>query len=84
VLTRRFEVEQAQAALRTAKERATNLEGIFAAAQVAGLRVLIVDDVSTTGTTLNECAKALREGGALEVYGLTLFSGISRKPPNKR
>jgi competence protein ComFC len=80
VLTRRFEVEQAQAALRTAKERAANLEGIFAAQSVAGLRVLIVDDVSTTGTTLNECAKALREGGALEVYGLTLFSGVSRKP----
>jgi ComF family protein len=80
VLTRRFEVEQAQAALRTAKERAANLEGIFAAQGVAGLRVLIVDDVSTTGTTLNECAKALRQGGAVEVYGLTLFSGVSRKP----
>lgn len=34
--------------------------------------VLIVDDVFTTGATLNECAKVLRENGAKEVWGIVL------------
>jgi predicted amidophosphoribosyltransferase len=38
--------------------------------------VLIVDDVFTTGTTVNECAKALRKGGASEVYVCTLARTI--------
>ena len=40
--------------------------------QVTGKRVLLVDDVFTTGTTVNECAKTLRKAGAKEVYVLTL------------
>jgi ComF family protein len=50
------------------KERQANVKGAFACiADVAGRRVVIVDDVMTTGTTLNEAAKALKKRGAAEV-----------------
>ena len=37
-----------------------------------GRKVLIVDDVFTTGATINECARVLREAGAERVYGVTI------------
>ncbi len=36
------------------------------------IRVLLVDDVITTGTTMNECAKTLRRAGASEVTAVAL------------
>lgn len=55
-------------------ERLTNLNGAFAAdpALVRGQRVLLVDDVCTTGSTLRECAKTLRQSGAEAVDVLVL------------
>lgn len=47
--------------------RRRNLAGAFVARDVDGLRVAIVDDVTTTGTTLQELARALREAGARTV-----------------
>ena len=53
-----------QARLDEAK-RLHNLDGAFAVAgNVAGKRVLLVDDVCTTGATANACAEALLQGGA--------------------
>jgi len=50
------------------KERAKNVRGAFAAdPSVAGLRIAIVDDVMTTGATLDSAAKALLRAGALGV-----------------
>lgn len=55
------------------KERAENLKDVFAVIykQVSGLRILLVDDVFTTGTTANECAKTLLHSRAKEVFVLT-------------
>jgi ComF family protein len=55
--------------------RLKNLRRTFAVTRpdrIAGRRVVLVDDVFTTGTTANECAKALRKAGSAEVYVVTL------------
>lgn len=55
-----------------AKERATNLKDCFKPTEeIKGKKVLLVDDIKTTGTTLNECSKALRQAGAREIYCIT-------------
>jgi len=57
------------------QERLRNLRNAFEIRRpqnLAGKRVLLVDDVFTTGTTLNECAKTLRKSGAGAVFALTL------------
>ena len=56
--------------------RATNLSGAFAARPVvSGLRVLLVDDVITSGATVDECARALQLAGARSVSALA-FAGV--------
>ena len=54
--------------------RLTNLCGAFSVTcdTVAGKKILLIDDVMTTGATLNECAKALLDSGAERVRCLTL------------
>lgn len=55
-------------------ERAENMAGAFRADKkgVYGKIVLVIDDVVTTGATLNACAAALINAGAAQVYGITL------------
>lgn len=52
-----------------AEVRRRNLRGAFALApsQSAGGRILLVDDVMTTGSTVRECARVLQEGGARQI-----------------
>lgn len=57
------------------RERAANLKNAFrvpAGMTVAGLKVLLVDDVFTTGATANECARTLMQAGARSVDVFTL------------
>lgn len=52
------------------KERARNVRGAFVCdVDLTGRRVAIVDDVMTTGSTLNELARNLRRAGAVQVRG---------------
>ncbi|MCH5160185.1 MAG: ComF family protein [Clostridiales bacterium] len=56
-------------------ERKSNLVGAYrCTADVVGKRVLVIDDIKTTGATLNECAKVLKKAGASSVIGLTVAS----------
>lgn len=55
------------------EERRKNIDGAFECTQaVTGLRVLLIDDVVTTGSTMSACASVLKEAGAKSVFGLAL------------
>lgn len=55
------------------KERLSNLKGAFEVrGNIKGLRLLLVDDVMTTGATIAECSRELIKSGAKEVIALTL------------
>jgi ComF family protein len=62
-------------------ERAENVRGAFAATRVGleGCRVLLVDDVVTTGSTLRNCATTLSDAGAL-VVGAVALARAERAP----
>ena len=63
------------------KERRKNLKGCFEVVkrkEVAGKRVLVVDDVLTTGATADEVTKTLIKAGAAVVYVATVAS-VERK-----
>ena len=57
------------------EERRKNVRKAFSIKrpeQIVGLRILLIDDVYTTGATVNECAKVLKKAGAKTVHVLTL------------
>lgn len=59
----------------TREERWSSVRGAFAArpgSQVDNQRVLLIDDVMTTGAIVNACARALRDAGAKSVVSLTV------------
>ena len=62
----------------TAAERVVNVKGAFRVRWdkwTEARRILLVDDIMTTGATVNECAHALRAAGAAAVYVLTVARG---------
>jgi competence protein ComFC len=61
------------------EERAANMRGAFAVrdgAKLNGERIILVDDVFTTGATTNDCARALRTAGAGDVCVWTVARGL--------
>jgi ComF family protein len=70
---RRVQATRSQVGL-TRSERLENVAGAFAGDPhlLSGKRVLLVDDVRTTGATIATCARAVLDAGADAVYGLTV------------
>jgi ComF family protein len=63
----------------TRSARLRNLRRAFHVArpeEFEGKRIYLIDDVMTTGTTLNECAKTLRKAGAGDVYAIALARAV--------
>ncbi|MGA3093875.1 MAG: ComF family protein [Dehalococcoidales bacterium] len=63
-----------QARTASSIERHRNMHEAFTSAdgKLKDKRVLLIDDVSTSGATLDACASALKQAGALSVWGLTV------------
>ena len=66
-------------------ERENTMRDAFAVTEyekqyIDGMSILLVDDIITTGATADACAKTLLEGGAREVYLITLAAGGNKKP----
>jgi competence protein ComFC len=59
-------------------ERQTNVAGAFTCCdgRLRGKQVLLIDDVATSGATLNACAETLKPAGATSVWGLVMAKEI--------
>jgi len=69
----------------TLRERWAAVRGAFETrpgSQVDNLRVLLLDDVMTTGATLDACSKALRDAGAKSVVALTVARAAHNPLPS--
>ena len=73
----RIKHSKPQASLQQKSDRLTHLKNTFLVAssqekKIKNSRILLIDDVTTTGTTLNSCAEVLKLAGAKEIIGLTV------------
>jgi len=87
-LIKRTRATRSQVGL-TSAERRRNLAGAFTIAprqrkHITGRNILLVDDVITTGTTLNTCARALRQAGAARVNAVVLAIVVPTDQPQRR
>ena len=83
-LLEKFRDNRANSGLKTPAERRANVLGVYRAVapeKLRGKRVLLLDDIVTTGATASECARVLMTAGAEEVYFAALAA--AGKPSNK-
>jgi len=79
---RRFAGIQREQKTLSRTERSANVSGKFAVCDsakitdIAGKNIIIVDDVATSGATLSECARVLKEAGANRIYALCAASTL--------
>lgn len=62
------------------KERIRNVKNAFRVEDegtISGKKIILVDDVVTTGSTIRECAKVLKKAGASYIYVVSLAHGVS-------
>lgn len=67
-----------QADIEEKSKRMENIKSVFTCLnpkKISGRTVLLIDDVCTTGATLNECAKVLKQNGAVGVTALVIAKG---------
>ncbi|MGE3513376.1 MAG: ComF family protein [Vicinamibacterales bacterium] len=80
---RRIRATDPQADL-PAEARRINVQGAFVCNRTwtdwRGATLVLVDDVCTTGSTLDACARALRAGGAADVRAITAARAVKRRP----
>lgn len=60
------------------EEREENIKGVFLCQKpelVMGKKILLIDDIFTTGSTMEQCARLLKEAGAKEVWGIVVARG---------
>ncbi len=78
-LLRRIRDTKPQFEIKGDKEKVENIKGAFSITdfdKIEGKAVLVVDDIFTTGSTLNECTRVLQHAGAFRVQALTLMRAV--------
>lgn len=71
-----------QSRIISAAQRRANVLGVYKVINpetIAGKRILLLDDIITTGATISECAKTLMAAGAQEVYGVAVAAARQHK-----
>ncbi len=78
ILIRRIKYTKPQADIENKEERKKNIKANFEINPGINLKnrdYILIDDVTTTGSTLNECARILKKNGAKNVIGITIAHG---------
>ncbi len=74
----RKDINNQKQSLLDSKNRANNVKGVYSLIsnkEIEGKKVLLIDDIYTTGMTVNECSKVLKQGGAKEIIVVTVLYG---------